>query len=74
MESKESCIEIATVKQGKQKLHEQAKQIKEFVYSFPSAGRCLAVSWKARLHHVEQLLGKTNARAVNDSPPSSSFP
>jgi len=30
----------------------QAKQNKEIIHHFPSAGRCSAISRKARLRHV----------------------
>lgn len=36
------------------------KKEKKKIHSFPPADRCLTVSRKTRLHHVEWLLGKTN--------------
>lgn len=36
----------------------QAKQKKEFIHYFPSAGRCSAASWTAELPHAQQLLDK----------------
>jgi len=46
----------------------KAKQNKEFIRCFPSAGRCSAVSRKARIHQAQWLLGKTNAITPNISP------
>jgi len=43
----------------------QAKQNKEFIHYFPSAGRCSSTSRKAGLCHAQRLLGKTNAIALN---------
>jgi len=51
----------------------QAKQNDEFIYYFPSAGRCSAVSRKAGLHQAQCLLGNTNAITPN-VPLSSFFP
>lgn len=49
----------------KQKLHKQTKQNKEFIHHFPWTSRCSAIPRKARLHHMQQLLGKTKAITPN---------
>jgi len=46
----------------------QAKQNKELIPYFPSAGRCSAFSSKAGLHHAQQLLGKRNVITLNILP------
>jgi len=56
----------------KAKQHVQEKQNKEFIHYFPSAGRCLAISKEAELHHTYQLLGKTYTLTTNFPPCSSS--
>lgn len=47
--------EIKTVHLVKQKLHTWAKQIKDFIHYFPSAGRCLAMARKAGLLHTRAV-------------------
>jgi len=37
---------------SQEKVHVQAKENKEFVHCFLSAGRCSAISRKAGLHHA----------------------
>lgn len=39
-------------KEGKQKLHVEAKQHKELIHYFPSAGRYPVTSWEAEPQHV----------------------
>lgn len=47
------AAETKTVHLVKQKLHTSAKQIKDFIHYFPSAGSCLAMSRKAELLHTK---------------------
>jgi len=64
-------FEIKTASRVKQKLHTQARQNKESIHYFPSAGRCSTTSRKARLHHLWRLFGKTDV--IIQKPPFSSF-
>lgn len=64
-------MEIMTFSSGRQKLYTQAKQKEEFIRYFPPAGRYPAASWKVRLQHTWQLLGKTTTITTNIPPPSS---
>lgn len=59
---------------GEAKLWMHEKQIKQLIHCFPSAGRCLATSWKACLQHTSWLLGKRNPITTNIPTRSPSFP
>lgn len=51
----------------------QAKQNREFVHSFPCAGRSSAIPRKSGIHCVQWWLGRTNAGTANSSPPMSPY-